>query len=294
MASGNGGTVRNHMRYRVLVPWIAGRIRAVADGNVGSWNSSMFGLLLADSLFVAGTGLLIVLLGGMQLGGDVVGLVAALLYFVNFANANLRLTGLVDAGEGFFLLMLLWSVETHRFWMLLPTAVLGALTKESFVPFSIVFLVAWVLMRREWARRGTTIWIFSSGALSVATLIELHLALKASGNLIDFGRSLHQNQHYFGHLISSLLDRNLWYIFAWLLPMGVPYLRNFPKSWVVPTGATAVTAFILDGYYGGAPGTLGRALFSTSGPLLRLSMSYFICGNECQSSRNFPERDVVL
>src|ERR1700674_2144803 len=111
----------------------------------------MFGLLVADSLFVAGTAVLIFILGAIfgaslgnrQMGSSAVGLVGALLYLVNFAVPNLRLVGLVDAGEGFFLLALLWSLSEFELWALPVIAVLGALTKESFIPFSIVFTTAW-------------------------------------------------------------------------------------------------------------------------------------------------------
>jgi hypothetical protein len=34
------------------------------------------------------------------------------------------------------------------------------------------------------------------------------------------------------------------------------------------TATTGVTAFALDAYYGGEPGTIGHALFSIAGPLL--------------------------
>lgn len=97
----------------------------------------MFGLLAADSIFVAATAVLIVVLGTGELGNYSVSLLASLLYLVNFSVPNLRLTGLVDAGEGFFLLAILWSLSDSSFWRLPLIAALGSSTKESFIPFSI-------------------------------------------------------------------------------------------------------------------------------------------------------------
>src|ERR1019366_7302567 len=100
-----------YRRFRVLVPWLARPFYWLARGRVGTWDPVMFGLLVADSLFVAGTAVLIVILGSRELGSSAAGLVGALLYLVNFA-------------------------------------VPGALTKESFIPFSIVFMSAWWVSTR--------------------------------------------------------------------------------------------------------------------------------------------------
>src|SRR5208282_2550683 len=138
-----------HVRFRVLVPWLAKPFYRVAQGRVGTWDPVMVGLLVADSLFVAATAVLIVILGNRQLGNSAAGLVGALLYLVNFAVPNLRLVGLVDAGEGFFLLALFWSLSECELWVLPVIAVLGTLTKESFIPFGIVFTSAWWFSTRS-------------------------------------------------------------------------------------------------------------------------------------------------
>src|SRR6202795_2907320 len=151
LVTGTASPDAGHVRFRMLVPWLAKPFYRLARGRVATWDPVMFGLLVADSLFVAGTAVLIFILGAIlgaglgnrQMGSSAVGLVGALLYLVNFAVPNLRLVGLVDAGEGFFLLALLWSLSEFELWALPVIAVLGALTKESFIPFSIVFTTAW-------------------------------------------------------------------------------------------------------------------------------------------------------
>lgn len=269
-----------HVRFRVLVPWIGRPFYRLAQGNVGSWDPVRFGLLTADSLFVAATALLIVVLGSRQFGSYAVSLIASLLYFCNFAVPNLRLTGLVDAGEGFFLLALLWSLTELKLWALPFIAALGALSKESFVPISVAFTAAWWLVSekdfRSW-RLATS--IVSSWIASLAAIVGVQSWITGQfANPIDFVLALHGNHQYLRHFLASLADRNLWYIFVWLLPLGIPHLGRFPKSWLIPTAAATAMVFVLDGYYGGEAGTVGRALFSVAGPLLAMSAASFLVG----------------
>jgi hypothetical protein len=142
IVAGTASADDGHVRFRVLVPWVARPFYRFAQRRVASWDPVMFGLLAADSVFVAGTAVLIVVLGSSWLGSSAVGLVGALLYLVNFAVPNLRVVGLVDAGEGFFLAVLLWCLSERKLWALPLIAVVGALTKESFIPFSVVMTMA--------------------------------------------------------------------------------------------------------------------------------------------------------
>jgi hypothetical protein len=67
---------------------------------------------------------------------------------------------------------------------------------------------------------------------------------------------------------------------------AIPNLKRFPKSWLIPTVAASAMAFVLDAYYGGAPGTVGRALFSVAGPLLSLSSALLLVGISEQDPDN--------
>ena len=206
-----------------------------------------------------------------------------MLYLVNFAVPNLRLVGLVDAGEGFFLLALLWSLSEFELWALPAIAVLGALTKESFIPFSIVFMSAWWVS--TWGDRNDdrkhfpdAAWILTSWVISFAAMIGLQWSI--TGRFVSplqFGFALHRGGGY--HFAVSLHDRNLWYIFLWLLPTAIPNLKRFPKSWLISVGATCAMAFLLDAYFGGGPAAgsaWGRALFSIAGPVLSLSSALLL------------------
>ena len=187
-------------RFRVLLPWIARPFYALARGRAASWDPVLFGLLIADSLFVAATRALIVIIGSQTLSNSAAGLIGALLYMVNFAIPNLRLVGFVDAGEGFFLLALRWSLSERKLSLLPVIAVLGALTKESFIPFSIVITFAWWLTTRPDHLNGKekryrssrdAAWILASWVLSVAAMIALHWSITGIyGSPLQFGSAL--------------------------------------------------------------------------------------------------------
>ena len=282
-----------YRRFRVLVPWLARPFYQIARGRIGSWDPVLFGLLISDSIFIAGTALLIVVIGSSQFSSSVAGLIGALIYLVNFAVPNLRLVGLVDAGEGFFLLALLWCLSELKLWLLPIVAVLGALTKESFVPFSMMFSLTWWLLilfdrnrergRAVTGRRETiqnrylreSVLIPASWLLGIATVAALQWSI--TGMLVSpahFASTLHRDDGY--HFAVPLFDRNLVYTFAWLLPTAIPNLKRLPKSWTIPVFATCVLAFVMDAGFGGSGSAWGRALFSIAGPILSLSSALFL------------------
>ena len=280
----------DHFRFRVLVPWIARPIGRLARGHIGTWDPVMFSLLSVDSGFIAATAVLIVLMGARYLGNSAVGLLGAFLYLVNFAVPNLRLAGLVDAGEGFFLLALLLVLAESRLWTLPVIAILGTLTKESFVPLSIAFGAGWWLALRVSSRgtketaaraasRNLAVWLAVALAASVATFAGLHRAIEGRFvNPLEFGAGLHRGHDYFAHFVASLADRQFWYIFVWLLPTAIPRLKQVSRPWLWASGAACAMAFTLDAYYGGAPGTVGRVLFTAAGPVLSLSSAMLLVG----------------
>jgi len=214
-----------------------------------------------------------------QLGSYSIALGSAFIYMVNYAVPNLRLAGLVDAGEGCFLMLAVWAVLEEQFWVLPVCGVLGALAKESYAPFLIVFTLSWWLLSRGKFARPVYFGIctISAWVATLTSLVVLHWQLAhVLQSPLAFGAQFHQNFDYFTDFLSSLADRQLWYIFVWLLPLSIPKLNVFSRNWRWATAATAVTAMAMHLWYGGAPGTLGRALFSIAGPLLSASVAVLL------------------
>jgi hypothetical protein len=269
----------NHVEFRVLVPYLARPIYRLTKDRIGTWDPIMFGLLVVNSFFVAATVTILLVVVYGELGDYSVALGSALIYLLNFAVPNLRLAGFIDAGEGFFLMAVTWSLWQRRYWMLPVWAILGATAKESFVPFLIVFSLSWWICARKRLRDRSHAAMWMAGSWFAALVSLTLLQWKIAGvfrSPLSFGLELHQNSSYLSHFFGSFADRNLWYIFVWLLPLSLFRLKRFPLEWRVATAATSVTAFALDAYYGGGPGTIGRALFSVAGPLLSAAVAMLI------------------
>jgi hypothetical protein len=275
--------LNEHMQFRILVPYLARPIYRMAKNHIGTWDPVMFGLLVVNSFFVALTVTFLLIVVHRQFGNYAVALGSALIYLLNFAVPNLRLAGMIDAGEAFFLMALVWSLFREDYWILPLWAVIGATAKESFVPLLMVFSLSWWLCSRQGLRRPSTaaVWIVTSWIAGLASLAVLQWRIThVFRSPLSFGLELHQNSAYLGQFLSWFRDRNLWYIFFWLLPLSLLRLRRLPRNWLVATAVTSATAFALDAYYGGGPGTIGRALFSIAGPLLCASVAILLFTDE--------------
>ena len=267
------------MEFRVLVPWLARPIYHIAEGHIGTWEPVFLGLLVVNAFFVATTTYLLVAIGRLLVWEEPVALLAACLYLLNFDTSNLRLSGLIDSAEGCFLLAIAWSLLSRRLWLLPLWGLLGALAKESFVPFSIVFTVTWWFVSRQ-RQRWTlpeTFAILSTGAVAFLSVTILQMAV--SGHVVwpwEFAVSLRANGGYLESLRANILDRNFIYGFAWLLPLGILRLKRFPSQWTVACAGTALVEFMLVAWHGVQAGAAARALFTIAGPLLSLSAAAYL------------------
>jgi hypothetical protein len=270
-------------RGRVLVPYVARPFYWFARSYLPTWDAGFFGLLMANALFCATTACLIVNIGNRLFGDLGTALVGATLYLLGFTVPNLQLSGLIDAGEACFLAAVVWSLLNGR-WYLLPLwGLLGALAKETFVPFSCVFAFSWWLTERRqnkleasesiWPRFG---WITALAIVGLATVVAVHSAIagqmRTPWNIAGQARAPVNFLVAFWHCLS---ERSFWYVFGWLLPLGVWRLKHFPKPWLVASLTTASFAIIL-GAYSNAGGTVGRATFNIVGSLLSLSVALLI------------------
>jgi hypothetical protein len=268
------------MRIRLLVPYLAKPFYRVAKGRLGTWEPVFFGLLVANALLTCTTAYFLVLVGYRQVGDYGTALLGAALYLLNFGTANLRLSGLVDSGEGCILMLVAWTLLSDRWWLLPLWGVLGTLAKESFVPLSMAFGVTWWLVsaRRNSNRfsRGLSVAAMAISALVTMTLVESAVV----GHAVwpwEFAVAINSRSDYAANFVRSLLDRNFWYIFVWLLPLGVWQLRRLPRTWVVATACTVFLGLVLNAYNGAVPGTAGRVTFDIGGPILSLSVAVLLC-----------------
>ncbi|HEY6231799.1 MAG TPA: hypothetical protein VIW64_11075 [Pyrinomonadaceae bacterium] len=264
-------------RGRVLVPYVARPFYWLAQKFLPTLNAGFFGLLVANSLFCATTACLIVSIGN-RLFELSIGLLGATLYLLSFAIPNLQLAGLIDSGEACFLVALTWSLLKGK-WYLLPLwGLLGALAKETFVPFSFVFAFMWWLTeRRQFGNQAEKLkWIVVLALVGLITVSTVHSLL--AGQLRwpwQIAGQARSPVNFFVALWHCISERSFWFVFGWLLPLGIWRLKFFPKAWLAAAAASAVLAILL-GAYSNAGGTVGRATFDIIGPLLSLSVALLL------------------
>lgn len=272
-------------RCRVLVPYLARLFYNPLRSRLRSVEPAVLALLIAASLFCATTALLLVNIGEELTRESGVALLAAMLYLLNFDVVNLQLAGIIDAGESCLLLAVVWTLLARR-WRLLPLwGIIGPLAKETFVPFSAVLMLVWWLSaeRRAPDRYRKLGWVAAAMALSVASLILTRVAV--IGYVVwpwSIAAELDSRTNYLASFWRCISDRNFWYVFGWLLPLGLWRLKELPRPWVLASGAVALTA-LLFGTYSDMQGTVARPMFNSIGPLLSLSVALLLSQGRLRS-----------
>lgn len=265
-------------RGRVLVPYVARPFYWFALAHIPRWNPVFFGLLVSASIFCATTACLIVSMGQRLFGDPSLGLIGALLYLLNFAVSNLQLAGMIDAGEACFMAAVVWSLLAGKWWLLPLWGLFGAAAKETFFPFSCLFALTWwfVEWRRNKAQLQTLKWVIALAVVGLAVVMGIHARIAGQFQWPwQIAQQENAGTNSFVALWRIISDQNFWYVFAWLLPLGIWRLRDFPTPWVIASAATAILALAL-GIFADALGNAGRGVFDVVGPLLSLSSAAFL------------------
>ncbi|MEK6302262.1 MAG: hypothetical protein AABO41_16250 [Acidobacteriota bacterium] len=280
-------SVASRYGYRILIPWVARPFYWLARGRIGTWDPVFFSLLVANSLFVAATASVLVRIGRRVTGDYSIALLAAMLYLLNFAIANFQLAGFVDSGEAFFMMLVVWCLLANR-WALLPLCgVLGALAKETFVPFSVVLGVVWWIAarRRQESRVANLGWVMAMGVAGVVSMTSVQSLV--SGQMVWPWRPVVLSgspSTLLINLVHCVASHEVLYVFGWLLPLGAVRLGQLPRPWVLASAVTAFVALVL-GASVDAHGNVSRAMFDVAGPMLSLSVAMLI-GRTSESREN--------
>jgi hypothetical protein len=80
---------------------------------------------------------------------------------------------------------------------------------------------------------------------------------------------------YLSRLIRALSSRSFWYVFIWLLPLGLAGIKRLPRAWVIASIVGAAMALIM-GVYRNIEGNMARPLFDVLGPMLSLSVALWL------------------
>ena len=260
---------------RVLVPWVARPFYWLSRGRIGSWDPVAFGMLVSNSLFTATGALLLLLLGEKHTITHSTALIGTLLYFLNPTIPNRQLgCGLVESGESLFMMALFWAVFEHRLFLLPMVGLLGALAKESFVPLAALGITFWGIAEYRTGRwkLSHTFWAASMILIGLATTVVLQFMSTAhflwpweyAGTLRERDVSLLRG------FMRCLTDRYFWYVFGWLLPLGVVRLGTFPRTWLYGS-LGGVAAALAMGAWNDAAGNTVPSIFNSIGTILSLS-----------------------
>jgi hypothetical protein len=280
--------------YRILVPYAARPFYWLVRGHVGSWDPALFSLLIANSIFTATTACLLVVIGLRLTLDTSTALLATTLFLLNFCIANLSLVGLVDSAEECFLMVIVWSLLSGR-WFLLPLwGIFGALAKETFVPLSALFVFGWWIsgVRRHRLQLPRLVWLAAMGVVSITT-VTIAMSVIVGGLVWPWQLAAYMRSSvgFFAGLRRCLVDHSLWFVFMWLLPLGLVRLRRLPRPWVLATAVAFCGALALGAYHNSL-GNVARALFSVSGPILSLSAAIFLAGPR-RLSATAPDDELI-
>ncbi|HEU5457947.1 MAG TPA: hypothetical protein VFU68_04965 [Terracidiphilus sp.] len=265
---------------RVLVPAVARPFAAMAQGRLGTWDAVWFGLLVANSLFVASAAWVLLQMGLRVTGDAALALLGCTLYLLNFVVADLWLSGMVDGAEALLLLLVAWALLEDRWWWLPLIGIAGGMAKQSFLPLAVVFAGAWWMATERKKRKPMRLaWVAGLGATSMAAMMLTQRA--ETGTMIwpwTVGAAWSGGREGDGFLLNLLhcfADHRFWYGFVWLLPVGVWRLKRLPRRWVAASLATGAAAAVLAAY-GNIGGSLNRPLFEAVGPVLTVSAAMLL------------------
>ena len=270
-------------RYRVLVPYVAKPVFMIFKSHIGSWNPLYFSLLVANSLFVASTAIILFLIGAAITGSRTVGFISSFLLLTHFNISNLYLAGLVDSSELFLMVLTAWILFQKKWYALPFIAFLAFLARETAVVFTIGLASSWLCVE---IIRGKikppevyTIPVYILAAVIVGLGGIMLLKYLGTTEIIPpwrfQGGSNFQASNISSGIWGLMTSKAVFYSFVWLLPLGLLGLRAIPRNWlwasILTTGAAAFLIIMMN-----AGENAGRPLFNTAGPILLVAAASFI------------------
>ncbi len=283
-------------RFRVLIPTLAGLVFPVVSRLCPhSWNPMFLSLLFVNALFLSSTALFLLFLALHLKLGTTASILAPFLFLTGFPIANGHLSGLVDAGEAFFIMALIACVAKRK-WLYCPGIILvSSLAKETTVLFGSTFLfVSWLADFAAAKNKDyRPVPFIGLSILAAAISVPLIRALVGGEPYAVHTFNGEQLHYLFPNLAIIFTAGTMLYTFIFLLPAGLRHAFRMPGWFLYGSLAMGVVA-VLCGAYAKIGGNLYRPLFDTIGPLFCISaartvgriISFF---NERRGGENSPE-----
>jgi hypothetical protein len=280
LVTGNVNPQWAEYSQRLLVPYVAKPFYWMARGHVGTWDPVCFGLLVSNSLFLSLAACLLVNIGCIVIGDRALALLGAMLYLLNFAAGNFHLSGMVDSSQACVMVAVIGTLLTEKWRWLVLWGLIGAFTKETSVPIYVAFASGWWLASRsrdglQWKK---AFWILAMAAIGLAALVILMLRVSVYSPW-SFAQTQNAGDaspyFYLASAWRCVVNHQVFYVFAWLLPLGLSRVSVFPRPWAAASLA-GVIAVVAMGAYSNALGNTARPLFNVAAPLLSLSAALAI------------------
>lgn len=265
-------------RFRVLVPTLTGLIFPVVSRFCPhSWNPMYLSSLCVNSFILSCTALLLLFLALHLNVGKTASILAPFLFLTGFPIANGHLSGLVDAGEVFFIMALVLCVAKKK-WLYCPLIVLFSGTaKETTVLFGSTFLlVSWLADCIVVKKKDYRPLPFIAVSILAAVISVMVIRTVVGGETYSVHHfNVEQLHNFFYNLIFILTAGAMIYSFIFIVPVGLYHALKMPAWFLYGSIAMGVMS-VLCGAYAGITGNLYRPLYNTVAPLFCISTSVFI------------------
>lgn len=271
VADGVPSHANTHRPYRVLVPFIARPFSLLVAKYIEHWNPIATGMMVSNSLFVATTLLLVVLLA-LRTGLDASeALLAALCFATNFIVVNLYLVGLVDSTEACAATLMFLGLSTRRAYLLALAGLIGGLGKETFVVIGPTAAAAYWF--GTGSRRRESLWMLAATfAMSVIALASV-IAVRCWGgaetvNPFALAAGFAKQRPFWQKLVDCIFSLHFFYGLYWLLPLSVWALGRISLPLRYGTITGGLVALALGVYHDSHAGNVARPIFSYCGGML--------------------------
>jgi hypothetical protein len=267
-------------RYRVLTPSLAGVIqKGLSYVPLGTWSKVAFSFLIVNSFFMALAACILGRIALLVTGDQFVSILAPFVYLTAWPVVNLHLCGLVEAGEAFFFVTLIYLTLRNSWWATPIVICIGILAKETLAVFGIFYLIAYYVFQRIVEKRESSapiIFIVINVLVAAATI---QLVRTLIGGEVLQSRELSLNLDLVLRtplgIFECISSHQLIYGLFVLLPIGLMGLKHIPRVFVVSSFLTGLFALVCGGY-AHVGGSVDRSLFNVLGPVLAIAGAVFL------------------
>lgn len=262
-------------RYRVLTPSIAGIIKkGLSHIPLGTWNKSFLSLLIVNSFFMALAACILGRIALLVTRDRHVSILAPFMYLTAWPAVNQHLCALVEAGEAFFFIMLIYLTCRNKWWVTPIVICIGILGKETLAVFGICYLMTYYAFQRIVEKRKSfspIIFIVINILVAIAT-IQIVRTLIGGGVLQSRELSINLDLLLLTPrgIFECISSHHLVYVFFVLLPIGLMGLKHIPRGFLVSSLLTGLFVLVCGGY-AHVGGSVDRSLFNVLGPVFAIS-----------------------